>query len=252
MKEAGSIVVLPMLSVFFYLPEDLFGFIFLEDIMKNDSIKRIAASGMLCAAAYVITAVFRIPVFAAAPFLKIDFKDTIIALSGFIYGPIYAVMIAVITAFLEFVTVSESGFIGFIMNSLSSIALSLTAALIYKYRRKISGAAIGLLSGALMMTAFMLLWNWLITPLYTGMPRNAVTAMLIPIILPFNILKSFLCSSFTLILYRPLTSALKKASLLPDAESTPKSSKITAIVTCAGIAIASICILSIVLIKIYV
>jgi len=32
MKEAGTIVVLSMLSVFFYLPEDLFGFIFLEDM----------------------------------------------------------------------------------------------------------------------------------------------------------------------------------------------------------------------------
>lgn len=219
--------------------------------MKKDSIKRIAACGMLCAAAYVITVVFRIPVFAAAPFLKIDFKDTVIALSGFIYGPVYAVMIAVITAFLEFVTVSESGFIGFIMNSLSSIALSLTASLIYKYRRKISGAAVGLLSGSLLMTAFMLIWNWLITPLYTGMPRSAVTGMLIPIILPFNLLKSFLCSSLTLILYRPLTSALKRASLLPDSENTPKSSKITAIVTTSGIAIASVCVLLIVLIKIY-
>lgn len=219
--------------------------------MKKDSIKRIAACGMLCAAAFVITVVFRIPVFPAAPFLKIDFKDTVIALAGFIYGPLYAVLISVIVAFLEFVTVSESGIIGFVMNSLSSITLSLTAALIYKYRRKISGAAIGLLSGALVMTAFMILWNWLITPLYTGMPRSAVEGMLIPTILPFNLLKSFLCSSFTLILYRPATAALKRAKLLPGSEKTPKSSKITAIVTTAGVAIASVCILSIVLIKIY-
>ncbi|MBQ3100919.1 MAG: ECF transporter S component [Clostridia bacterium] len=219
--------------------------------MKKDSAKRIAACGMLCAAAFVITAVFRLPVFPSAPFLKIDFKDTIISLAGFIYGPIYTVLISVIVAFLEFITVSESGFIGFIMNSLSSISLSLVAALIYKYRRKISGAAIGLLSGALIMTAFMILWNWLITPLYTGTPRAAVEGMLIPVILPFNLLKSFLCSSLTLILYRPVTAALKRAKLLPDSEKTPKSSKITAIVTTTGIVIASICILSIVLIKIY-
>ena len=219
--------------------------------MKKDSIRRLAACGMLCAVAFVITVVFRLPVFPSASFLKIDFKDTIISLAGFIYGPIYTVLISVIVAFLEFVTVSESGFIGFVMNSLSSISLSLTAALIYKYRRKISGAAIGLLSGALIMTAFMLLWNWLITPLYTGMPRTAVEGMLIPIILPFNLLKSFLCSSFTLILYRPVTAALKRAKLLPDSEKTPKSSKITAIVTTTGIVVASICILSIVLIKIY-
>ena len=219
--------------------------------MKKDSVKRIAACGMLCAAAFVITVVFRIPVFPAAPFLKIDFKDTVIALAGFIYGPIYTVLISVIVAFLEFVTVSESGIIGFVMNSLSSITLSLTAALIYKYRRKISGAAIGLLSGALVMTAFMIMWNWLITPLYTGMPRSAVEAMLIPTILPFNLIKSLLCSSFTLILYRPFTAALKRAKLLPYSEKSPKSSKITAIVTTCGVVIASICILSIVLIKIY-
>jgi len=238
--------------VFLYLPEVFFRLIlFCEVIMKNDSVKRVAACGMLCAAAYVITVVFRIPVFAAAPYLKIDFKDTVIALGGFIYGPLSAIMIAVITAFAEFLTVSESGIIGLIMNALSSIALSLTSSLIYKHRRTISGAAIGLISGALAMTAFMLLWNWLITPLYTGMPRSAVETMLIPIILPFNLLKSFLCASFTLILYRPLTAALKRASLLPSGEGTPKSSKITAIVTIVGIAVASLCALAVVLIKIY-
>lgn len=219
--------------------------------MKNISVKRIAACGMLCAIAFIATLVLRLSVFPSAEFLKIDFKDTFIALGGFIYGPLSAVMIAVITAFLEFVTVSESGFIGFVMNSLSSIAFSLTAALIYKYRRTITGAAAGLISGALIMTAFMLLWNWIITPLYTAMPRSAVSDMLIPVIFPFNLLKSFLCASFTLILYRPLTSALKRASLLPVKENTPKSSKITAIVTITGIIVASVCVLAIILIKIY-
>ena len=251
MKEAEPLSITD-LSVFLFLPEVFLQAYFICEVnMKKDSVKRIAACGMLCAAAYVITVVFRIPVFAAAPFLKIDFKDTVIALGGFIYGPVPAVMIAIITAFAEFLTVSESGFIGFVMNALSSISLSLTASLIYKYRRTISGAATGLISGALTMTAFMLLWNWLITPLYTGMPRSAVAGMLIPIILPFNLLKSFLCASFTLILYRPITSALKRASLLPESHSAPKSSRITAIVTIIGIALASICVLAIVLIKIY-
>ena len=42
---------------------------------------------------------------------------------------------------------------------------------------------IGTQASALIMVAVMLLWNWLITPLYLGYPRQAVEAMLIPMFL---------------------------------------------------------------------
>ena len=212
-------------------------------------LSKIAACGVLCAAAYVVSAVVRIPVFPSAPYLKIDFKDAIIALGGFIYGPIAAIAMAVVAAFIEFVSVSETGIIGFAMNVLSTGAFAVTAALIYKYHRNIRGVFAGLAAGIAAMTATMLVWNYLITPLYTGMPREAVAEILVPVILPFNLLKASLNASITLVVYRPLVAALRRARVLPEAENTPKSAKTTVITVCIGAAVAAACVTAILLIK---
>ena len=60
----------------------------------------------------------------------------------------------------------------------------------------------------------MLLWNWLITPLYMGVSRDAVQGMLIPVFLPFNLLKAGLNSAFILGLYKPLVTALRRTGLI--------------------------------------
>ena len=64
------------------------------------------------------------------------------------------------------------------------------------------------------MTVVMLLWNWLITPLYMGYPRAAVEAMLIPYFLPFNALKAGLNTALTMVLYKPIANTLRKTGLL--------------------------------------
>lgn len=56
-----------------------------------------------------------------------------------------------------------------------------------------------------------LLWNYLITPLYMGYPREAVAKLLLPAFLPFNLLKAGLNVSFTFLLYKPVISALRKS-----------------------------------------
>ena len=68
------------------------------------------------------------------------------------------------------------------------------------------------------MTGAMLLWNWLITPLYMGYPREAVAAMLVPVFLPFNLLTAGLNSAFVLFLYKPLVTALRKTGLVESRE----------------------------------
>ena len=74
----------------------------------------------------------------------------------------------------------------------------------------------GLLIGSVTMICVMLLWNWLITPLYLGGTREEITAMLVPVFLPFNALKAGLNSALVLVLYKPLTTALRKTRLLPQ------------------------------------
>ena len=80
--------------------------------------------------------------------------------------------------------------------------------------------ALGLLAGGLTMVAAMLLWNWLITPYYMGYPREAVTKLLLPAFLPFNLLKAGLNGLGIFLLCPPVAKALSKAGLIDHKEDT--------------------------------
>ena len=183
----------------------------------NQTTKRLTACAMLAAAAYVVMAIGRIPVVL---FLSYDPKDIIIAIGGFLYGPLSAMGISVVVSLLEMVTVSSTGFIGCIMNILSTCSFVCVASYLYRKKRTPMGAFMGLLVGCLVMTGVMLLWNYLITPLYMGYPREAVAALLLPAFLPF--LQGGLNAAGTFLLYRPLSGALQKSGLVPREESTNK------------------------------
>ena len=181
----------------------------------NPRIKKLTTISMLCALAYVVMVLGRIPI-STVDFLKYDPKDIIITIGGFIYGPLSALVISLIVSFVEMLTVSGTGIIGAIMNVVSTCAFSCTASLIYKKKRTICGAIVGLVSGVLLATVVMLLWNYYLTPLYMGYPRAAVGAMLVPVFLPFNLIKGGLNMAATLIIYKPVVNALRKANLIPS------------------------------------
>lgn len=186
-------------------------------------VKYLVLIAMLAAMAYMVVSVFRIPV---VMFLKYEPKDVIITIGGFILGPLASFIISAVVSLIEMVTISETGPIGALMNLLSTCAFSCTAAFIYKKRRSIGGAIVGLCVGSAVMVAVMLLWNWLITPLYMGVSREAVESMLIPMFLPFNLLKGGLNTALILAIYKPIVTVLRKAQLVsePESTNTPKKS----------------------------
>ncbi len=177
----------------------------------NVKSKKLTMIGMLCAVAYIVMVVGRFPVVL---FLKYDPKDVVITIGGFIFGPMTSFLISLIVSLIEMVTVSETGPIGCIMNILSTCCFACTAAFIYKKQHTMKGAITGLVTGCLLTTAVMLLWNYLITPIYMGYPREAVAELLLPAFLPFNLLKGGLNTVITLLIYKPIVTALRKAGFL--------------------------------------
>ena len=177
----------------------------------NSKTKKLTTIGMLCAFAYVAAVIGRIPLVL---FLKYDPKDIIIAISGLIFGSLTSFSVALIVSLIEMFTISENGILGFLMNVISSCSFACTAAFVYKKKRKRSGAIIGLFCGWGCMVLVMLLWNYLITPIYIGYPREAVVELLIPVFLPFNLIKGGLNVAITMILYKPIVIALRCARLI--------------------------------------
>ena len=184
--------------------------------------KKLTTIAMLSAIAFIIVAFVRIPV---VMFLKYEPKDVIITIGGFMMGPIASFLSSFVVSLVEMVTISDTGFYGAIMNLISTCAFACTAAFIYKKKHTLKGAVIGLVSATVLMTAVMLLWNYIITPLYMGMPRAAVAEMLPTVFLPFNLFKGAVNAGITMLLYKPVVGALRKAHLIEaSASAAPKES----------------------------
>ena len=108
------------------------------------------------------------------------------------------------------------------------------------------GAILGLTAGTLCMTAIMLLWNWLITPLYMKVDRSVVADMLIPVFLPFNLVKGGINATLTLLLYKPVVTALRKAKLLSESTGSARETK-WGLIVAAGVLLISFVLLALVL-----
>ncbi len=191
---------------------------------RNSRVKTVAVIGMLCAIAFVaklISTVFP----TVAGFLSFDLKDVIIVIGGFLYGPLAAATISLVVSLVEMVTVSTTGPIGLVMNVLASCSFACIASAIYQKARSIRGAIAGLVFGTLGMTAVMLLWNWLITPLYMKVDRAVVVGMLIPVFLPFNLVKGGINAALAMLLYKPVVTALRKAHFVAESDAGRRETK---------------------------
>ena len=147
------------------------------------SIKKMCVMAMLAAIAFVVANTLHISIFPTAPFLKYEPKDVVITIGGFLYGPLASLLISVVVSLPE-VMVSGTGPIGCVMDVLSTCSFACVAALIYKKRHNLAGAIGGLCLGTVLMVAAMLLWNWVVSPLYMGVARPVVEGMLLPVFLP--------------------------------------------------------------------
>lgn len=211
----------------------------------NSKTKQHVTAGMICAMAFVLVSLINIPIIPGVEFLKYEPKDIIITIGGFILGPWAVLMSSVVVSFIELFTISSTGIIGLIMNILSTCGFSFPAAVIYKKKHSLSGAIIGLAVGTVAMTVLMILWNYLITPLYMEIPRAQIVPMLTTIFTPFNMLKGIINSAAILLLYKPLITALRKAKLVEKKDSTEKSKKngIVALLIGAFVLVTSILII---------
>ena len=173
---------------------------------KSLKAKDLTMLALLAAVAYVVMYLSKLIPVNVLGFLNFDLKDVIICITGFLFGPLGAACVSLVVSFIEMLTVSSTGLWGLLMN--------------------VKNAVIGLVVGVLLMTAVMLLWNYLITPIYMGQPREFVATLLIPYFLPFNLIKGGINATLTVLLYKPIVNALRKAKLVEPSSGKGGKSKV--------------------------
>ena len=181
----------------------------------------LACVAMFVAVSYVAVLAAK-PIPNVAGFLSYEPKDAVIVIAGFLFGPLTAFIVSVLTSLIEMVTVSGTGLYGFLMNVVSTCAFAVPAAFIYSRFRSLKGALIGVAAGVLSVAGCMVLWNYIITPFYMGVPREQVAGMLATVFLPFNLVKGGINAGLAMLLYKPVVTALRAAGLAAPSSSGQK------------------------------
>lgn len=172
------------------------------------STKKLAIIGVLCGLGMIANLFISFPIIPAASFLSYDPKDIVIIMGGFIYGPLSAALMSFVCSILE-IMFRGGNLIDVLMNVISTCAIACTAAVFYQIDHSRKGAIKGLIVGVILSTVLMVIWNYIVTPIYYGWPREAVVELIIPGIIPFNLLKGAINAVITIYLYKPFVSILR-------------------------------------------
>lgn len=174
------------------------------------STRKLTTLGLLCAISIVLVAFIHFPLFPAAPFLEYDPADIPIFVGTFMFGPIAGLCLTLVVSVIQGLTVSAaSGIIGILMHLFATGSFVLVFGLITRKNKGLKRSIIGLACGILVMTASMLLWNLIFTPLFMGTPIDAVLQILIPVILPFNLLKAGINGVVAFLLSKSVSAVAK-------------------------------------------
>ena len=185
------------------------------------STRYMAVVAMFTAVAFVAVLLAKV-IPNVAGFLSYEPKDAVIVIASFIFGPMTGVIISLLVSFIEMISISTTGIYGFLMNVVSTCAFVIPAAWLYKKDHSQKGAVLGLALGVVFMAIVMVVWNYIITPFYMGVPREVVAGMLASVFLPFNLIKGGINAALTLLLYKPIVGALRKAGLVEPTHSSHK------------------------------
>lgn len=179
--------------------------------MKQSSkIIRLAQMAMLAAVSIVLVAFVRIPLVPAAPFLVYDMADAPILIGTLLFGVIPGLAILLIVSVLQAFLLSPDGWVGLVMHFVASGALVVITGLLYRRQKKFLDAVIGLALGAVVMTLIMIPMNYIFTVHVYGTPKETVDALMLPGIIPFNLIKGGLNGLLAGLLFKLLSPFFEK------------------------------------------
>lgn len=181
---------------------------------------------ILSAVATVLMAL-KMPLWFAPSFYKIDLSEVAVLIGAFALGPAAGVVIEFLKVLLNFLidgTVTAG--VGELANFIMGCSFILPAAVIYKYKKSMFNAIIGMVVGIVSLTVVSSLLNYyLLLPLYAkafNMPIENLVGLgtkinpsvtdlrsfILIMVVPFNLLKGLLSSAVTFLLYKRISPIL--------------------------------------------
>lgn len=176
---------------------------FMENKTRKNILKMVQMA-MLIAISLVLMMLIRFPIFPAAAFLQYDMADVPVLIGTMLFGPLSGLLILVIEAFLQAFLLAGDGWVGFLMHVIAQGVFVLIAGLFYRKWNNIRGMAAGLILGSLCATLMMIPLNYIFTVHFYGVPLEALNDLMLPAVIPFNLIKMGGNSLITAVVFIPL------------------------------------------------
>ena len=184
---------------------------------RKMNVRAYVSIGMLSSIAFLLMLIqFPLPLFPN--FLFVDFSDIPALIATLIFGPIAGILVEFFKNVLNYIqTGSFTGIpVGHIANFAAGIVFILPTYFVYNRLKTRKGMTLALIAGTAIMAVMMSLLNYFfILPAYTalmGFPdmRNLV----VPAILPFNLIKGVMMSSIFMLLFIRMQAWINKNTII--------------------------------------
>ena len=175
---------------------------------KSETVKKLTVMAMLAAISVVLVYLIRIPLIPIVPFLEYDPADIPIFIGALAYGPVAGILLTVVVSVIQGLTVSAATgglFYGIIMHIIATSTMVIVLSSVYRIKHTRAGGVLGLVLATLARGLVMIPANHFITPLFMGQPVEVVDALIIPGILPFNLLVGAINSLVTFLVYKTVS-----------------------------------------------
>ena len=169
------------------------------------STRRIATTALFCALSLILSFV-EVPIFPPAPWLMYDPSCVAALVAGLAFGPVTGTLMVVLSWLLHLIFQFSPW--GVLMAVIANVALVVPCALVWRRNRTGRGLLAGMVLGGVISLALCIVCNIVVTPLYTAVSTEAVIGMIVPILVPFNLMKIVLNCVLCALVMKPMAKVL--------------------------------------------
>lgn len=169
------------------------------------STRQLVTMALMCA----LSAVFQfiqIPIIPGVTFLTYDPSLVPAMVCGFAFGPASGIVVGTIASVIHGLVLGE--WVGSLMNIVATVCFVLPAALIYRKSHTLTGAIVGLVVSCIAATLGALASNLTIGVWFWYGSVDVIVPMLLPAIVPFNLVKTILNSVLTCVVYKSISNLI--------------------------------------------
>lgn len=170
------------------------------------------------------------PILPAVDFLKFDFSDIFVLISGYALGPISGVIVGVMKEVIYGIFFTKTSFVGELANIVILVPFVLLPSLMYKRRKGIKSVMFWMVIACLMRTVWSFPVNYLLNfPVFVGFNWDLGMSMFLDVwywVMLFNFIKCIILAVVVLLLYKSISRVIQIINN-KIAESSGKSESYT-------------------------